>query len=222
MPNSLIVLSGGQDSATTMALAATQTNIIGAVWFDYGQRHAIEQQCAQYWANKYNTTLHTIDIHALNQTGYSALTHAGNTNHAHPNLKHLPATFVPGRNLIFLTLAAALAMKHNTTNIYTGVCETDYSGYPDCRQNTITSLQNTIQQGMDFPELTINTPLMNLNKAQTFHLANKLGVLNDIIYHTHTCYEGDHTTLHAWGYGCGKCPACTIRKNGWDEYQATT
>jgi len=220
MPNSIVVLSGGQDSATTLAYAAQQSTPYAAVHFEYGQRHAIEKDCAQWWADKYNIPLATLHIPAL-QAGDSALTHPGNINATHPTMTHLPASFVPGRNIVFLTLAAAVAMQHNAPTIYTGVCQTDGSGYPDCRQNTITALQETLRLGTDWHQLTIETPLMHLTKAETFDLANRLNVLNDIIEHTHTCYEGNHTTKHNWGYGCGTCPACRVRAKGWETYITT-
>jgi 7-cyano-7-deazaguanine synthase len=216
---SIVVLSGGQDSVTTAYLAAQESEVIGAVHFAYGQKHAIERECAQRAATRLAIELTVIDVPAFTQIGHSALLEgAGSVNEAHPTLKHLPASFVPGRNLIFLTLAAALAMKLGAPRIYTGVCEEDYSGYPDCRDSAIRCLEITIQAGMDFPELEIVTPLMKRSKAATFAIAESLGVLDEIIEHTHTCYVGDHQTRHEWGYGCGTCPSCEVRAKGYTAY----
>jgi 7-cyano-7-deazaguanine synthase len=220
MNKSIIVLSGGQDSATTMAKAATKTSIEAAIHFQYGQKHAVERECAQFWADKYGVPLHVVDVPSLAQVGDSALTHNGNTNEPHPQLEHLPSSFVPGRNLVFLKLAAALAMKLDATEVWTGVCQTDYSGYPDCRLETIQALEHTIQIGMSFSQLAIVTPLMHLDKADTFKLAADLGVLEDVLEHTHTDYDGDRTTRHPWGYGNLNNPASQIRAKGWKEYQA--
>lgn len=216
---SLIVLSGGQDSATSMAKAATKSTIVGAVHFRYGQKHAIELECAKFWADKYNVPLHIIDVPSLGNVGDSALTSNGDTSQPHPLLAHLPASFVPGRNLIFLTLASALAMKLGATQIWTGVCETDYSGYPDCRRTTIDALEQSIRLGMDFADLEIITPLMFIDKADTFKLASDLGILEDVLEHTHTDYDGDRTTRHEWGYGNLNNPASQVRANGWNEYK---
>ena len=220
MRKSTIVLSGGQDSATTLAYAATTTQPTIAIHYQYGQRHHIEHQSAQRWADQYRTPLITIPVPALT-IGDSALTHPGDINATHPTNPNLPASFVPGRNLIFLTLAAAIAIQHDAPHIFTGICETDATGYPDCRQTTIDALQQTLRHGLDAPQITIHTPLMRRTKADTFRLAEHLGVLPDILEHTHTCYEGDRTHRHAWGYGCGTCTACKVRSAGWSEYQTT-
>lgn len=218
---SIVVLSGGQDSTTTLAYAATRSQVVGLIHFDYGQRHAVERQCAEYWASRFGLELCVIPISSLSALGNSALVDGGDVSAAHPTLAHLPASFVPGRNLVFLTLAAAYAMKQGATQVYTGVCQEDYSGYPDCRQDTIDALEQAVQLGMDFPELELCTPIMNVTKAQTFALAADLGVLEDVLEHSHTCYNGDHSNRHEWGYGCGACPACSVRANGWDAYRAS-
>lgn len=224
-PKSIIVLSGGQDSVTTFYQALVQTVVVGAVHFNYGQRHAIERECARHHSDKVGVPLQVIDVPAFAQLGDSALVNDaygdshGDVNAPHARLAHLPASFVPGRNLIFLTLAAALAMKLGATQIWTGVCQEDYSGYPDCRAGTILNLEVALQMGLDFPDLEIVTPLMNLTKAQTFALAEELGILGEIIEHTHTCYNGDHSTFHDFGYGCGECPACEVRKNGFAQFE---
>lgn len=226
-PKSIVVLSGGQDSVTTLYQALRDTQVIGAVHFRYGQKHAVEIDCAGWHARQTKTPFHVLDVPSFEQIGNSALLldaygdETGDVGAAHPTLSHLPASFVPGRNLVFLTLAAALAMKKGAAQIWTGVCQTDFSGYPDCREQTMLRLQDTLQIGMDFHELEIVTPLMHLTKAQTFDLAQSLGVLDDVLERTHTCYNGDHSTRHDWGYGCAKCPACQVRENGWKQFTAT-
>ena len=225
-PKSLVVLSGGQDSVTTLYAAARETEVVGAVHFRYGQKHAIERECAEFHielmmlAENRRIEFFEIDVPAFEQIGHSALLkNGGDVCESHPTLSHLPASFVPGRNLIFLTLAAAQAMKIGATQIWTGVCQEDYSGYPDCRKGAVLTLESAIRQGMDFPDLEIKTPLMYLTKAQTFALAEELGVLSDIIQFTHTCYNGVREELHEWGYGCGECPACQVRKAGWEQFK---
>lgn len=215
---SVVVLSGGQDSCTTLALAASESEVRGCIHFRYGQRHGVELECARHWASRYGLPLEIAEVGALSTLGNSGLVESGDISAQHPTLKHLPASFVPGRNLIFLTLAAAYAMKLGAQDVYTGVCETDYSGYPDCRRATVDALEAAIRLGMDFPELSIKTPLMYLSKAATFELAERLGVLDDVLENTHTCYQGDRSTRHAYGYGCGLCPACRVRERGWKEY----
>lgn len=222
MTTSIVVLSGGQDSVTTLAIARDDSNVAGLIHFDYGQRHGIERDMAAWWSEHTGIPLAIIPINSLSHVGDSALIGHGDIAAAHPTLAHLPASFVPGRNIVMLTLAAAYAMRIGATDIYTGVCETDYSGYPDCRNDTIQRLADTLRAGLDFPELRIVTPLMWASKADTWALAAQHGVLHDVIHHTHTCYEGDHNTLHVWGYGCGTCPACTIRQRGWNEYHQRT
>ncbi len=222
-PKSIVVLSGGQDSVTTLYAALRLSEVVGAVHFQYGQKHAVERDFALYHAAKVGVLLEVVDVPAFAQIGDSALLldGYGDVCQSHPRLSHLPASFVPGRNLIFLTFAAALAMKMNATQIWTGVCQEDYAGYPDCRQSTMLALQFALQVGMDFSDLEIVTPLMNLTKAQTFVLADELGVLDDIRHRTHTCYNGDHVNSHPWGFGCGSCPACATRARGWEEFRRT-
>lgn len=223
MTKSIVVLSGGQDSATTLFQAQRDSEVVGAIFFDYGQKHAVEGGCAASVASIAGVPLFKTSVPSLQDIGDSALIAGAaqiDVNLSHRTVSHLPASFVPGRNLVFLTLAAAYAMKMGATQVYTGVCETDYSGYPDCRDLTISALEMALQLGMDFPDLEIVTPLMHLSKAQTFALAKDLGVLDIIIEGTHTCYEGDRETRNEWGYGCGRCPACQMRANGWDEFVA--
>lgn len=221
---SIVVLSGGQDSITTAYAAARESNLVGAIHFRYGQRHAIEREAAEWTVQDLGIPLQVCDVKALGQLGNSALVDGGvgDIGAAHPSLASLPASFVPGRNLIFLTLAAAYAMKVGATQVWTGVCEADYSGYPDCRGTTLDALQAALRLGMDFPDVELVAPLLTLSKAATFALADELGVLPVIIERSHTCYEGDRATRHPWGYGCGACPACRVRERGWLEFQAAT
>lgn len=222
MKDALAVLSGGQDSATALARAenSEECNPIAAIHFQYGQEHAVEKEYAQRWADEYLIPLTVVQVDSLKEVGESSLTGTlgDRMGEPHPALQDLPNTFVPGRNLMFFTLAAAQAMKVGATDIVTGVCQRDYSGYPDCREETLEPLAEAIRQGMDFPEFRIYAPLLNRTKAETFALAERLGVLDAIIENTHTCYKGERGTLHKWGYGCGECPACEIRKEGYEEY----
>ena len=222
-PKAIVVLSGGQDSATTLFLAQRECEVVSAIHFQYGQKHAVEERCAVQIARIAGVPLHHSTIAALGEFADSALIAGASqtdVNLSHRKLSHLPASFVPGRNLVFLTLAAAFALKMDAAKIYTGVCQEDDAGYPDCRERTLWSLEETIRAGMDFDDVEIVTPLMNLSKAQTFDLAQSLGVLHTIVEHTHTCYNGDHDTRNDWGYGCGACPACQTRANGWVQFEA--
>lgn len=221
MPKSVVVFSGGQDSTTCLLMARRETDVVGALHVRYGQRHAIETECARHIASELGVPMLEVEVPAFAQLGDSALVGNGAIGTTHPRLCHLPASFVPGRNLVLLTLAAAHAMKLGATQIWTGVCQTDYSGYPDCREDTLTALQDAIRKGMDFPELQVVAPLMHLTKAQTFAVAAECGRLELVLEHSHTCYEGDRAHRHPWGYGCGTCPACALRSKGWSDYVAS-
>lgn len=219
MTRSVVVFSGGQDSTTCLLEAKRRSDVVGALHVRYGQRHAIETDCARHLARVLEVPLTEVEVPAFAQLGDSALVDAASAiAERHPRLAHLPASFVPGRNLVLLTLAAALAMKLGATEVWTGVCQTDYAGYPDCREATMQALEAAIRAGMDFPELRIVAPLMHLTKGQTFALAYDAGGLDMVLEHSHTCYEGDRTRRHLWGYGCGECPACLLRAKGWEEY----
>ncbi|MBB5458765.1 7-cyano-7-deazaguanine synthase QueC [Paraburkholderia sp. Cpub6] len=222
--HALVLFSGGQDSTTCLAWALDRYQHVETIGFDYGQRHMIELECRtkvlgsvreQFpkWASKLGDD-HMLDLSILGQISDTALT-SGKAIEMQEN--GLPNTFVPGRNLLFFTLAAAVAYRRGRQVLVGGMCETDYSGYPDCRDGTLKALQVAIALGMDQP-LVIETPLMWIDKAQTWEMAAQLGgqVLIDLIRRdTHTCYVGDHTTEHEWGYGCGECPACELRRNGY-------
>jgi len=229
MTRALVLFSGGQDSATCLALALSQYDRVDTVGFHYGQRHAVELTARvevrdslagafPEWRHKLGDD-HMLDLGDFGKIGESALT----TDRAiEMTERGLPSSFVPGRNLVFLTFAAALADRLGCDTIITGVCETDFSGYPDCRQETITALQAALNLGME-GDFEIVTPLMAITKAQTWALAKRVGgeILVDIIRsETHTCYNGDHIHFHPWGYGCGECPACEIRAAGWNEWVA--
>jgi 7-cyano-7-deazaguanine synthase len=225
----LVLFSGGQDSTTCLAWALDRCEHVETVAFDYGQRHRIELECRSRvreriarefpaWATRLGPD-HLLPIEVLGRISDTAL-----TRDAEIALQSdgLPNTFVPGRNLLFLTLAAALAYRRGITVLVGGMCETDYSGYPDCRDSTMKAMQLALALGTDRP-FEIETPLMWLDKAATWELASRLGgdALVDIVREdTHTCYLGERGKLHAWGYGCGTCPACELRAKGfvaWSE-----
>ena len=225
----LVLFSGGQDSTTCLALALSKYAHVETVAFDYGQRHHVELQArlqvlehikAQFphWASKMGED-HLLDLSVLGQVSETSLTRDMAFK---MEASGLPNTFVPGRNLLFLTLAAALAYRRNLEVIVTGVCETDFSGYPDCRDDTMKAMQLALSLGMDKRYL-IETPLMWIDKAQTWQLAHQLGgqaLVDLIVEDTHTCYLGDRVHRHAWGYGCGQCPACELRARGFERFAA--
>jgi 7-cyano-7-deazaguanine synthase len=228
MNTALVLFSGGQDSATCLAWALEKFERVETIGFDYGQRHRVELEqrlvvlrelraAFPQWAAKLGAD-HVVDATVISQLGATAMT----ANIAFEMQENgLPNTFVPGRNLLFLTLAGALAYRRGAQALVTGVCETDYSGYPDCRHATMQAMQQALSLGMDRP-LQIETPLMWIDKAATWQMAQDLGgqTLVDLITeHTHTCYTGDRTQRHAWGYGCGACPACELRASGWLKYR---
>ena len=223
----LVLFSGGQDSTTTLAWALDRFDAVETIGFDYGQRHRIEMECRETIRAKlpalsarYAERLgsdHVVDLRALGAISETALTRETEIAFAETGL---PTTFVPGRNLIFLTFAAALAYRRDLKHIVLGVCETDYSGYPDCRDDTIKAMQVALGLGLD-RRLVLHTPLMWRDKAQTFALARAIGgkpLLDLVIEDSHSCYLGDRTTRHGWGYGCGHCPACDLRSKGFAAY----
>ncbi len=224
----LVVFSGGQDSTACLAWALSRYARVETIGFDYGQRHRVELDCRLTVRTELARTFpqwgarlgedHLLDLALLGQISDTALTES---RAIEMQANGLPNTFVPGRNLLFLNFAAALAYRRGASVLIGGMCETDYSGYPDCRDNTLKALQVAISLGLDSP-MTIETPLMWLTKAQTWRLSHDLGgeALNElIIEHTHTCYLGDRQHRHAWGYGCGTCPACRLRQEGFDAFR---
>jgi len=225
----LVLFSGGQDSTTALAWALDRFDTVETIGFDYGQRHLVEMECRlaireklPALSSRYVERLgpdHIVDLKALGAISETALTRETEISFAATGL---PTTFVPGRNLIFLTFAAALAYRRGLKHIVLGVCETDYSGYPDCRDDTIKAMQVALGLGLD-RRLVLHTPLMWRDKAQTFALARTLGgqaLLDLVLEDTHSCYLGDRTTRHGWGFGCGHCPACDLRAKGFAAYLA--
>lgn len=224
----LVLFSGGQDSTTCLAWALDRFDRVETVGFDYGQRHDVELTCRAGLRTALSSAFpawgarlgedHTLRLDALGEISETSLTREAEIA---VTTDGLPNTFVPGRNLIFLTFAAALAWRRGLRHIVTGVCETDYSGYPDCRDDTIKALQVALNLGME-RRFVLHTPLMWIDKAATWAMARDLGgdALVEIVRTgTHTCYLGDRTRLHDWGYGCGTCPACDLRARGWEAWR---
>jgi 7-cyano-7-deazaguanine synthase len=228
--SALVLFSGGQDSTTCLAWALQRYVRVETLGFDYGQRHAIELTVRPNilqaictldpsWATRLRED-HVLDLSVLGEVSETALTRDSEIT---MQADGLPNTFVPGRNLLFLTLAAALAYRRGISVLVGGMCETDYSGYPDCRDETLRTLQSALRLGMN-TQLTIETPLMWLDKPATWQLADQLGgqsLIDLIRTETHTCYLGERDQLHEWGYGCGHCPACELRANGYQTYRAS-
>jgi 7-cyano-7-deazaguanine synthase len=227
--SALVLFSGGQDSTTCLALALSKYERVETIAFDYRQRHSVELEARlrvleqiklqfPQWTHKLGED-HLLDLGVLGQVSETSLTRDVAFK---MESSGLPNTFVPGRNLLFLTLAAALAYRRDLQVMVTGVCETDFSGYPDCRDDTMKAMQLALSLGMD-KRFLIETPLMWIDKADTWALSATLGgqpLVDLIIEHTHTCYMGDRTHRHAWGYGCGACPACDLRAKGYARWAA--
>lgn len=228
--SALVLFSGGQDSTTCLALALSKYERVETIAFDYRQRHSVElearlrvleqikQQFPQ-WARKLGED-HLLDLAVLGQVSETSLTRDVAFK---MESSGLPNTFVPGRNLLFLTLAAALAYRRDLQVMVTGVCETDFSGYPDCRDDTMKAMQLALSLGMD-KRFLIETPLMWIDKTETWELAQSIGgekLVDLIIEHTHTCYLGDRTHRQDWGYGCGECPACELRAKGFARWRSS-
>ncbi len=207
MSSAVVVLSGGQDSTTCLYLARAKYTEVRAISFDYGQRHAIELESAKRIAARAGVPHEVVDLRGYGSVAKSALTdHAAKVT-ADGGLGGLPSTFTPGRNLVFLTVASSYAIAHGIDTLITGVCETDYSGYPDCRRTTIDALQVAIALGNDLRRFIIETPLMHLTKAQTVELARSLPGCWEALAESVTCYHGNVP-------GCGSCPACELRARG--------
>lgn len=227
--SALVLFSGGQDSATCLAWALDRYEHVETIGFDYGQRHSIELECRTTFLQAMKESFpelaarlgedHVLDMKLLGQISDTALT---GPKAIEFEKSGLPNTFVPGRNVLFLTFAAALAYRRGLTVLVGGMCETDYSGYPDCRDDTLKALQVTLSLGLQ-SRFVVETPLMWINKAATWQMAERLGgkaLIELIRKETHTCYLGDRTKLHEWGYGCNQCPACELRRNGFASYIA--
>jgi 7-cyano-7-deazaguanine synthase len=224
-----VLFSGGQDSTVCLAWALARFERVETVGFDYGQRHRVELDCRDRvraglaarspgWAGRLGED-HVLDLASLGWLSETAL-----TRDAEIRLRDdgLPNTFVPGRNLLFFTYAAALAYRRDLRHLVGGMCETDYSGYPDCRDDTLKALQVALNLGMD-RRFVVHAPLMWIDKAETWRLAEELGgegLVELVREETHSCYKGDRSRAHAWGRGCGECPACGLRAAGWERYRA--
>ena len=226
--SALVLFSGGQDSTTCLAHALARYERVETLGFDYGQRHHVELDARRtvlarlrrefpHWAPRLGED-HVLGLEVLRQIGGSSLTEErAIALHA----DGLPDTFVPGRNLLFLTVAGALAYRRSLQVLVTGVCETDFSGYPDCRDDTMKAMQLALNLGLN-QRLRIETPLMWIDKAATWRLAEQLGgpaLVDLIVQDTHTCYLGERGALQPWGHGCGTCPACELRARGWAAYR---
>lgn len=220
----IVMFSGGQDSATCLAWALENFEHVETIGFDYGQTHAVELSVRNTFIEALRSTFpkwdrklgqdHLVDLGILGALSDTALTREREIELTDAGL---PNTFVPGRNLLFLTVAAAVGYRRNARHIVGGMCETDYSGYPDCRDDTIKALQVAVGLGMD-KRYVFHTPLMWIDKAETWRLAHALGgtpLVELVRRDTHTCYKGDRSNLHDWGLGCGECPACKLRETGW-------
>jgi 7-cyano-7-deazaguanine synthase len=226
--SALELFSGGQDSAVCLAWALSRFGRVETIGFDYRQRHRVELECRTVFLRAFRDAFpqwgaklgedHLLDLGVLGEVSDTALTREQAIGFSKSGL---PSTFVPGRNLVFLTFAGAVAYRRGLEALIGGMCETDYSGYPDCRRATMDALANALTLGMD-RSTPIETPLMYLDKAQTWALAEELGgkaLVDLVVEDTHTCYLGDRSKRHAWGYGCGTCPACELRANGWETWR---
>jgi 7-cyano-7-deazaguanine synthase len=225
----LVLFSGGQDSTVCLASALDRFEHVETIGFDYGQRHRVEldqrgkviaalRAAYPAWATRLGDD-HMLTLPTLAQISETSLTRE---TAIEMTASGLPSTFVPGRNLLFFTYAAALAYRRGIATLVGGMCETDYSGYPDCRNDTLQTLARALSLGLDRP-VTIDTPLMYVDKAGTWALAEQLGgqpLVDILIEHTHSCYLGVRDVRHAWGYGCGTCPACELRAGGWQRWMA--
>jgi 7-cyano-7-deazaguanine synthase len=225
--HALVLFSGGQDSTTCLAWALTHFAHVETIGFDYGQRHQVELQARQavlaqvrerfpQWRDRLGED-HMLDLAVLGRISDTALTSDAEIQ---MTAAGLPNTFVPGRNLLFFNLAAAVGYRRGLHTLVGGMCETDFSGYPDCRDDTLKALQVAVSLGMG-QRFTFETPLMWLDKAATWELARTLGgdaLVDLIVTESHTCYQGVRGTLHPWGHGCGTCPACELRRSGYERW----
>ena len=227
--SALVLFSGGQDSAVCLAWALSRFARVETIGFDYRQRHRVELECRKVFLDRLRASFpqwagrlgddHVLDLGVLGEVSDTALTREQEIGFA---ASGLPSTFVPGRNLVFLTFAGAVAYRRGLGLLVGGMCETDYSGYPDCRRATMDAAAQMLSLGLD-REMPVETPLMYLDKAQTWALADDLGgkaLVDLIVEDTHTCYLGDRSQRHEWGYGCGTCPACELRAKGWRTWRS--
>ncbi len=228
--NALVLFSGGQDSSLCLAYALSKYKRVETIGFDYGQTHKVELTCREViqkailklnkdWPSRFGDD-HILSLPALFEIGGTALT---GVREIEMMENGLPSTFVPGRNLLFFTYAGALAYRRGLTVLVGGMCETDFSGYPDCRRETLNKLETAINLGME-SKMSIETPLMYLDKAQSWKMTHEIGgeaLVNIIIEHSHSCYRGDRSQRHEWGYGCNACPACDLRAKGYENWKAS-
>ncbi len=228
--SALVLFSGGQDSTTCLAWALSRYRRVETIGFSYGQRHAVEMEVREPvrrglaglspdWARRLGLD-HVVPLDVLGRVSVSALTADLPMG---TRADGLPSTFVPGRNLVFLTFAAIVAFQRGLKRVVTGVCETDFSGYPDCRDDTVKALQVALNLGME-ARLALETPLMWIDKAETWRMAHDLGgapLVDLVVRDTHTCYQGDRGHRHDWGAGCGACDACRLRAAGWQRWKAS-
>ncbi len=224
----LVLFSGGQDSTACLAYALENYAHVETIGFDYGQTHKVELDCRAAlrreiaklngWGDRLGDD-HTLPLPALAEIGGTALIGDGEIKMMENNL---PSTFVPGRNLLFLTYGAALAYRRGLGVLVGGMCETDYSGYPDCRRDTLDALEASINKGME-SDIRIETPLMHIDKAATWAMTHELGgdaLVKATLEHSHSCYRGDRSSRHVWGYGCNDCPACELRAAGFEKWNS--
>jgi 7-cyano-7-deazaguanine synthase len=220
MSSALVVFSGGQDSTTCLGWAKNRYKHVETITFDYHQKHSIEIEQAKKIAEILKVPNYIFIIDIFSQLADSALLEVNqdqDINASHHSKPNLPASFVPNRNAIFFTIAHAYAQKQGLEHIITGINQTDYSGYPDCREPFIKSLEMSLNMGSE-SNIRFKYPLIDLSKAETFKMAKDEGVLDLVIEESHTCYNGDRSSKHDWGYGCANCPACILRMRGWNEY----
>ncbi len=231
LDSALVLFSGGQDSTVCLAWALERFARVETIGFAYGQRHAVELEVrprirsalaahSQDWRKRLGED-HVVRIDALAEISETALTREAEIGIAHSGL---PTTFGPGRNLVFFAFAGAVAYRRNIAHLVAGMCETDFSGYPDCRDDTIKAMQVALTLGMD-RRFAIHTPLMWIDKAATFALAQEIGgaaLIDVLLDETHTCYLGDREHRHDWGLGCGQCPACRLRATGYAKWKAAS
>lgn len=225
--SALVLFSGGQDSTTCLAWALERYDVVETIGFNYGQRHAVELHCREpireaildqfpAWRRRLGAD-RVIDLSVINTVSKSVLL---NNDEMLDRSDGLPGTFVPGRNILFLAFAGIVAEQRNLKVLVTGTCETDFSGYPDCRDDTIKAMQLVLNLGLQ-ARLAIETPVMWIDKAQTWQLASEIGgqkLIDVIIRLSHTCYNGDRTKMHLWGFGCDACDACALRSAGYTKY----
>ncbi len=215
----VVIFSGGQDSTTCLGWALNRFKDVKTITFGYGQRHEIEIAQAKKIADILGVESEFFEIDIFKKLQNSSLLESSSDiNKPHPLNSSLPSSYVPNRNALMFTIAHAYAQKIGAKNLITGVCESDYSGYPDCQEDFVLSLENSLNLGSK-ENIKFHYPLMKLNKAETFKLALEEGVLELVIKESHTCYEGNRDRFFEWGFGCGKCPACLLRMRGWGEFK---